>query len=111
VERFWGNEAAIEAEREFDRVHIDRELPEDMPFVEWPDSGPEVHLPALLQQAFGISTSEARRALAQGGVKLDGEVVANGSLDVPAEMVAGKVLQLGKRRFARVHLTAPGPSA
>jgi tyrosyl-tRNA synthetase len=111
VERFWGNEAAIEAEREFDRVHIDRELPEDMPFVEWPDSGPEVHLPALLQQAFGVSTSEARRALAQGGVKLDGEVVANGSLDVPAEMVAGKVLQLGKRRFARVHLTAPGPSA
>jgi tyrosyl-tRNA synthetase len=111
VERFWGNEAAIEAEREFDVVHIDRGLPEDMPVVEWPDSGPDVHLPALLQQAFGISTSEARRALAQGGVKLDGEVVANGSLDVPADMVAGKVLQLGKRRFARVHLTAPGPSA
>jgi tyrosyl-tRNA synthetase len=111
VERFWGNEAAIEAEREFDLVHVDRGLPENMPVVEWPDSGPEVHLPALLQQAFGISTSEARRALAQGGVKLDGEVVANGSLDVPTDMVAGKVLQLGKRRFARVHLTAPGPSA
>jgi tyrosyl-tRNA synthetase len=37
-------------------------------------------------------------------VKLDGEPVANGSLDVPVEEVAGKVLQLGKRRFARVRV-------
>jgi tyrosyl-tRNA synthetase len=102
VERFWGAEAAAEAEREFDRVHRARELPEEMPFVDWPASEPEVHLPALLQSAFGVSTSEARRALAQGGVRLDGEPIENGSLDLPLEAVAGKALQLGKRRFARV---------
>jgi tyrosyl-tRNA synthetase len=76
-----------------------------MPFVEWPVSRPEVHLPALLQSAFGISTSEARRALAQGGVRLDGQQVANGSFDVPVDEVAGRVLQLGKRRFARVRVS------
>ena len=104
VERFWDAEAAREAEAAFDRVHVQHELPDDAPFVDWAESGPTVHLPALLQQAFGVTTSEARRALAQGGVKLDGEPVSNGSLDVPVEDVAGKVLQLGKRRFARVRV-------
>jgi tyrosyl-tRNA synthetase len=102
--QFWGAKAASEAEREFDRVHVARELPEDMPFVDWPASTPEVHLPALLQSAFGITTSEARRAVAQGGVRIDGHPVANGSLDVSLDQVAGKVLQLGKRRFARVRV-------
>jgi tyrosyl-tRNA synthetase len=106
VSRFHGADAAAAAEEEFDRVHIRREAPEDMPVVNWPADRPDVHLPALLANAFGISTSEARRALAQGGVKLDGEVVGNGSLDLPAEAVVGKVLQLGKRRFARVQRAA-----
>ena len=104
VARFWSPDAALEAEREFDRVHVARELPEEVPVVDWPASEPEVHLPALLHNAFGVSTSEARRALSQGGVRLDGEQVANGSLDVPVDQVAGKVLQLGKRRFARVRV-------
>ncbi len=102
VARFHGEAAAGAAEAEFDRVHIEHRPPEDMPTVSWPADRPEVHLPALLGEAFGISTSEARRALAQGGVRLDGEVVASGTLDVPAAAVDGKVLQLGKRRFARV---------
>ena len=55
-------------------------------------------------QAFGVSTSEGRRGLAQGAVRLDGEPVAAGRLDLPAEQVDGRVLQLGKRRFARVRL-------
>jgi tyrosyl-tRNA synthetase len=61
-------------------------------------------LPALLAQAFGISTSEARRSIAQGGVKLDGEPVDGGRFDVAEESVDGKVLQLGRRRFVRVRL-------
>jgi len=104
VARFHGQEAAEAAEAEFDRVHIQREAPDDTPTVSWPADRSDVHLPALLADAFGISTSEARRSLAQGGVKLDGEVVGNGSLDLPADAVDGKVLQLGKRRFARVRV-------
>ena len=67
--------------------------------------GDRVHLPALIARAFGVSTSEARRSLAQGGVRLDGVQVANGSLDVDPAEVDGKVLQLGKRRFARVEVS------
>jgi tyrosyl-tRNA synthetase len=63
-----------------------------------------VHLPALLAQAFGVSTSEARRALTQGAVRLDGEPLARDILDVPAEELDDRVLQLGKRRFARVNI-------
>ncbi len=102
VERFHGAEAAKLAEEAFDRVHVQHEIPEDVPEVQFVATEGVVHLPALLAQAFGVSTSEARRSLAQGGVKLDGEAVPGDALDVPADAVAGRVLQLGKRRFARV---------
>ena len=73
------------------------------PTVHWPAPQPALcTCRRCWRPAFGISTSEARRALAQGGVKLDGQPVGDGSLDVPALDVDGKVLQLGKRRFARV---------
>jgi tyrosyl-tRNA synthetase len=104
VSRYHDEAAATAAEDEFDRIHIRHEAPEDMSSVAWPADRPEVHLPALLADAFGISTSEARRMLTQGGVRLDGEVVGNGALDLPASAVDGKVLQLGKRRFARVRV-------
>jgi tyrosyl-tRNA synthetase len=106
VDRFHGADAGLRAEQEFDRVFVQHRPPDEMPTVTWPADRPEVHLPALLADAFGISTSEARRNLAQGGVKLDGEVVGNGSLDVPPDAVDGKVLQLGKRRFARVRVVS-----
>jgi tyrosyl-tRNA synthetase len=109
VARFHGRDAAEAAEQAFDQIHLRHEMPADPPVVDWPGSGDAasgsvVHLPALLARAFGISTSEARRNLAQGGVKLDGEPVANGSLDVDAGDLDGKVVQLGKRRFARVRV-------
>jgi tyrosyl-tRNA synthetase len=102
VERFHGAEAAEAAERAFDLVHIQGGIPEDVPEVEFAAVGGTVHLPALLAQAFGVSTSDARRSLSQGGVKLDGEVLAGDVLDLAAEAVNGRVLQLGKRRFARI---------
>jgi tyrosyl-tRNA synthetase len=105
VARFHGAGTEEEAERAFDQVHIEHRPPDDLPTVEWPADGGSIHLPALLAEAFGVSTSEGRRSLAQGGVRLDGERIANGSLDVPADVVDGKVLQLGKRRFARVRVT------
>jgi len=103
IARYHGADAARDAERAFDRVHIEHQLPADAPEFTWPSEG-TVHLPALLADAFGVSTSEARRAISQNGVRLDGEPVANGSLDLPAGEVDGRVLQLGKRRFVRVLL-------
>jgi tyrosyl-tRNA synthetase len=105
VDRFHGDGAGEAAEQAFDRVHLDRAAPVEMPEVVWPADGGSVHLPALLAEAFGISSSEARRTIAQGGVRIDGTVVGGDVLDMPADQLDGRVLQLGKRRFARVRLS------
>jgi tyrosyl-tRNA synthetase len=105
VDRFHGDGAGQAAEQAFDRVHLDREPPAEMPDVAWSADGGSVHLPALLAGAFGISSSEARRTIAQGGVRIDGSVVDGDVLDVGADQLDGRVLQLGKRRFARVRLS------
>jgi len=107
VERFWDGDAAAAAEQRFDQVHVRHEAPDDVPTVEV-EAGPggAVHLPALIAQQFGISNSEARRLLSQGGVKLDGEALEAGRLDVPVAELAGRTLQVGKRRFVRLEGTA-----
>ena len=81
VERFHDSAAAEAAEARFDTVHVAREIPEDIPELSLAEAdgvqenGGDVHLPALIAGVFGISSSEARRLIAQGGVKLDGEGV------------------------------------
>jgi tyrosyl-tRNA synthetase len=101
--RLHGEAAADAAEERFDTVHVRRELPGQIDDFSFGANGEEaVHLPALLADAFGISRSEGRRMLAQEGVKLDGEVLDDSALDVPAERLDGAVLQLGRRRFKRL---------
>jgi tyrosyl-tRNA synthetase len=104
VARFGGEAAAAEAEALFDRLHIAHELPTDIEEVVIARNGDELHLPEVIVMAFGGSRSEARRMLAQGGVKLDGEPVPAEPLDVPVSVLDGRVLQLGKRRFRRLRI-------
>ena len=103
VARSHGEEAAREAEQQFDSVIRRKEIPEEVQEHSLP-AGDPVHLPALLADAFELSTSEARRLIAQGGVKLDGAAVTE--LDLPRERLAGAVLQAGKRRFVRLNEAA-----
>ena len=98
--RFHGDGAAAAAEAHFDRLHVEREAPDEV--EEFAFSGDSVHLPAVLSDAFGISRSEGRRLIAQGGVKLDGEPLADGQLDLPSDRLDGSLLQVGKRRFKRL---------
>jgi tyrosyl-tRNA synthetase len=98
--RFAGEEPAREAEARFDRVHVRHDVPEDIEEASLP-AGDPVHLPAVLAEAFGISRSEARRLLGQGGVRVDGEVLSDAELDVPGDRLDGRVVQLGRRRFKR----------
>jgi tyrosyl-tRNA synthetase len=102
--RLHGEEDARQAEEHFDRLHVAREIPDDVPDYAVAANGGSVHLPAVLRDAFGISASEGRRLLAQGGVKLDGEPLGTGDLDLAADRLEGAVLQVGKRRFVRVRL-------
>jgi tyrosyl-tRNA synthetase len=103
VDRFHGEGAGSGAEDHFNRVIRDRGVPEEIP--RWdidPAAGSEpdtILLPKLIGSGFELSSSEARRLIKQGGVKLDGETVAPGILELPREALAGKVLQVGKRRF------------
>ena len=89
------------AEARFDSVHKRGEVPEDIPEVAVSERE-TVHLPALLADAFGISSSEGRRLISQGGVRLDGAAIGADVLDLPAGELKGRVLQAGKRRFARL---------
>ncbi len=101
VARSHGGEAARRAEEHFTRVVRRQEAPEDVPTVTIDVPGGTVHLPSLLVEHMGVaSTSEARRLIGQGGVRLDGEPWTE--LDAPAARVDGTLVQAGKRRFARV---------
>jgi tyrosyl-tRNA synthetase len=100
VRRSWGDEGARAAEEHFTRVVREGGAPEEVPEVALPDGDP-VHLPALLVERMGVSsTSEARRLIQQGGVKVNGAPAAG--LDVGRDELAGALLQVGKRRFARL---------
>lgn len=102
VALYHSTEAAMEAEAAFDRVFKERQAPEDIVerVVEMAET---VHLPALLS-AVGLvaSNAEGRRVIDQGGVRISGAVVAPKAYDIPASEVDGAVVQVGKRKFARV---------
>jgi len=106
VERFHGTEAARAAEEHFDRLFVQRKAPDQIeevdlePFLGGGDGS--VHLPLLMAGAFGISSSEGRRLIKQGGVKLDGEPIPADTLDLDPAALDGRVLQAGKRRFRRL---------
>jgi tyrosyl-tRNA synthetase len=100
--RYHGDEAAQAAEERFDTLHVRRELPDEIEEFGFSPEDGLVHIPALLSDAFGLSRSEGRRLLAQGGVKLDGSELDEQRLDVPAEELDGAVLQVGRRRFKKL---------
>jgi tyrosyl-tRNA synthetase len=110
VERFHDADAAAAAEERFDQLHVRHEVPEDVEEAQVAASGPNgsVHLPALLAEHFGLSRSEGRRLLAQGGVRVDGQVLPAEPLDVAAAELDGRVLQVGRRRHKRVRVVEGG---
>jgi tyrosyl-tRNA synthetase len=100
VELYHGPEAARGAEAHFTRVVREGRAPDEVPEASLP-AGDPVHLPAVLAGVFGLSTSEARRLIAQGAVRVGDDVVRE--LDLPRATLAGAVVQAGKRRFVRLN--------
>ena len=99
VTRSHGADEAAAAEQHFTRVVRERRPPKEVPEATLPPGDP-VHLPALLAECFELSTSEARRLISQGGVKIDGQAVSG--LDLARDALAGALVQAGKRRFVRL---------
>ena len=107
TELYHGADAATKAREQFDTLHIRHELPDDIDEFPFDAENGQVHLPALMADAFGLSRSEARRLLSQGGVKLDGKELD--ALDLPAEELDGAVLQVGRRRFKKLRRDQVSP--
>jgi tyrosyl-tRNA synthetase len=96
-------EQALEAERHFDRVFVDRRAPEQVreTRVEPGEDG-TVHVPEIMAREFGVSRSEARRLIEQGAVSLDDAMLGPQEHDVAAVRADGALLKVGKRRFRRL---------
>jgi tyrosyl-tRNA synthetase len=105
VRLYHGEEAAVAAEARFDQIHRRHEVPDDVEEMALPDDtirDGSIWLPRLLTTTgLAASNGEARRLIEQGGVRVDGEPVGDPDAELPAESLAGKVLQVGRRRFVR----------
>ena len=93
---------AEDAERQFDRVIKDHEAPEEVPDAVIRAEDGVVHLPAVIASEFGLSRSQARSLIDEGGVALGESAVERGGYDVPVARADGALLRVGKRRFRRL---------
>jgi tyrosyl-tRNA synthetase len=95
-------DAAAAAEARFDTMFVSRDVPDDVPTFDV-GTTPSWFLPSLLQETGLVdSGSQARRLVAEGAVKLDGSRLTDPTAELSADELAGRVLQVGKRRFARL---------
>ena len=98
--RYWGEAEAQRAKEEFKAVFKKREVPEEVEEVTLPSSEGRGIARAMVAARLAGSTSEAKRLIEQGGVKVDGEKVTDWKMELPA----GKqvLVQVGKRFFRRI---------
>ena len=99
VEMYHSKEAAIKAEVEFDKIFINKGIPDDIPELKLTEQ--EIGIIDLIMSAnFAPSRGEARRLIVQGGVSIDGEKVTD-----PKAIISinnGNVLKVGKRKFVKL---------
>jgi tyrosyl-tRNA synthetase len=101
VARYHGSAAAAQAEENFVRRFRDNQTPEEMPEIKLVVTGDTILLGKLLAEAGLVkSNSEGRRAITQGGVKVNGDRISDENLELACKGMY--ILQVGKRRFARV---------
>jgi tyrosyl-tRNA synthetase len=104
VARFHGSEAADAADADWDRVFVTRGEPEEIAEVVVTPIDGQIHMPALIADAFNVSRSDARRSIAGGAVHLDEVPVEE--IDLSADQVDGRVLRIGRRQFRRIRVSA-----
>ncbi len=104
VEMYHGEEAADRAEEHFEQTVVEGGVPDDLPeYTPTPEDGAEVGLLNLMRHAdLTDSNSEGRRMIEQGAVTIDEEKVTDTGRYIDVAEEAPFVLQVGKRRFARI---------
>lgn len=102
VTMYYDASAAVTAEKDFDHIFKNHDIPEDIPEYCASLTG-DVYLPGLIVDAgLANSNGEARRLIDGGGVKINSEPVESRRYEVSAEELLGAVLQVGKRKFVRL---------
>ena len=97
TERFHSKEKAIEAKNEFERVHAKSQIPTDI--EEFECEGEIWIAKALVDCKIEPSTSQARRDIKQGAIKVNQEKIS----DMQLQLSSGEyILQVGKRKFAKL---------
>lgn len=101
VGRYHGEEAAALADENFIKRFRNNETPDEMPEITLKPEGEKVLLCRVLTEA-GLTKSngEGRRSIQGGGVKINGEKVSDENLEIACS--GEYIIQVGKRRFARV---------
>jgi tyrosyl-tRNA synthetase len=100
VAMYHSKEAAVKAEKEFEKIFKEKKLPTEMPKIKI--KGAKLAILDLLKGAKLVSSkSEAKRLILQGGVKIDGEIQRDWQKVV--EIKKGLIIQIGKRRFVKVN--------
>lgn len=99
VDLYWGEGSGTSAEEDFDNVFKHGGEPDDIEDIRLPPDQ-TIAIPGLIRDVFGMSGAEARRMLSQGAVRLDGHPTK--AQELPRDELVGRVLRVGKRRFARL---------
>lgn len=101
---FHGADEAGVAAQAFDREVRDKALPDDIPEHAWAEDWGGSQPLAILLKTLGLvqSTSEGRRMVGQGAVRLDGEVQSGDPMQPVEQVAAVRLIQVGKKRFARL---------
>lgn len=102
VAMYWGEEAAKDAEDEFDRIFIKKEMPDEIPEYIWTNGNQAGILDLLTITNSAPSKGEARRLVLQGGVSIDGEKIDD--ITAIVNIKDGSVLKVGKRKFLRIKI-------
>ena len=102
---YHGADAAQAADDEFERVHKEHQVPDEMPDVAVPadlcDPEGRARVTALLVAAgLAPSSGEAKRLILQGGVSLDGEKITDAAGSVLVQ--SGQIVKVGRNRFVRL---------
>lgn len=95
-------EAAAQAEREFERLFVERRAPEEIPEARVQTQNGAVHLPAVIAEEFGLSRAQGRRLIDQSAVSLGDQTLQTGEYDIVPDRAHLQVLRVGKRRFRRL---------
>ena len=100
VRMYHSEEAAIQAQEEFDRIFIKKDLPDEIEEFKLDENNTEFNiLELILKVNFAPSKGEARRLVKQGGVSIDGKKITDFNLMV--KITDGMVLKVGKRKFMK----------